>query len=165
MNPSFVFIHRHGILLFFMIIKYIFFLFLISIVAWMSIAYRYIFPADLSNYIILPVLILSINYFFFCIILEGINFYGRIMIVGELSIVIAHTSFILIDDIEFIDTKSILKLDVERHGLISNILNYWDLIIEQPNDVRRIPYIPFPYVIYDTIKQHIPTVVTSTKKK
>lgn len=64
----------------------------------------------------------------------------------------------LIDDIEFIDTKSILKIDVERHGLISNIFNYGDIIIEQTNDVRRIHYVPFPHAIYHVIKEHIPSI-------
>lgn len=162
MKPSFVFLHRHGILLFFMIGKYLFFLFLIFVMIWISMTYKNVLSSDFNNFIILPILIGSINYLFFCIIFEGIYFYGKIILIGKPSIIILHTSFILIDDIEFINIKSILKLDVERHGLLANIFNYWDLVIEQRNDVRKIHYIPFPYVIYDTIKQHIPAIVVPT---
>ncbi len=124
MKPAFAFLHRHGILLFFMTGKYLFFLSLIFVIIWISITYKNIFPSNFNNFIILPILIGSINYLFFCIILEGINFYGKIILIGKPSIIIIHTSFILIDDIEFINIKSILKLDVERHGLLANIFNY-----------------------------------------
>jgi hypothetical protein len=37
--------------------------------------------------------------------------------------------------------QSILKVDVEKHGLLSSILNYGHLILEQRNDIRRVHYL------------------------
>lgn len=158
MAESYTLVHRHKILLCLMTVKNIFFILLVLLIIWVSFSYKYILNSDVSNYIFLPLIIVSINYLFLRIILHGIDFYGKIVLIGGPSIVICHTSFLLIDDIEFIDIKSILKLDVERHGLLANILNYGHLIIEQRNDERRIHYIPFPYQVYDLIKKHIPKI-------
>lgn len=156
MKESYIVIHRHKILLFLLTVKYVFFMILLIIIILGFFKYKYILSPDVSNYIFLPLIVLSINYIFLQIILDGIDFYGKIMLIWWPSIILTHTSFLLIDDIEFIDTKSILKLDVERHGLLANILNYWHLIIEQRNDVRRVHYLPYPHAIYDTIKKKIP---------
>jgi hypothetical protein len=99
------------------------------------------FPSDFSNYVLLPTLLITINYLFIQIILNIVDFYGRIMLVSAESIIIVHTSLILIDDIEFMNIQSILKVDVEKHGLLSSILNYGHLILEQRNDIRRVHYL------------------------
>lgn len=78
------------------------------------------------------------------------------MLVGDHSIIFIHTSLLLVDDIEFMDMKSIIKVDVERHGIIANIMNYGHLILEQRNDVRKVHYIPHAHSIYQIIKNRIP---------
>ena len=160
MKESYVVVHRHKILLFLLTIKYIFFIVMIILALWFFSYYKDFLSPDVSNYIFLPLIVASINYIFLQVILDGIDFYGRIMLIGWPSIVLAHTSFLLVDDIEFIDTKSILKLDVECHWLLANIIDYWDIIIEQRNDVRRIHYLPCPHAVYDIIKQKIPARTT-----
>jgi hypothetical protein len=106
---------RHGILLFFMVFKFVFLLVPLGILTWIFYEYRYIFSHEFSNYILLPTLIIMVNYLFVQIIVGIIDFYGRIMLVSNESIIITHTSLILIDDIEFMNIKSILKVDVEKH--------------------------------------------------
>ena len=96
------------------------------------------------------------NAIFLQLILKSINFFGRIILITDHAIIFIHTSLILVDDIEFMDMKSILKVDVERHGLLANVLNYWHLILEQRNDVRRVHYIPYPHSVYQEIKERIP---------
>ncbi len=160
MTPSirYSLVQRHRILLILTSIKYIFFIIPMGLIVWIFYRYHTVLPPSFSNYILLPLLLIAINYIFLQIALEGIEFYGKIILIWGNHIILLHTSCILIDDIEFIDTKSILKIDVERHGLISNIFNYGDIIIEQRNDVRRIHYVPFPHTIYHVIKEHIPTI-------
>ncbi len=78
------------------------------------------------------------------------------MLISKDAIIIIHTSFLLIDDIEYMDMKGLLKVDVERHWFLANILNYGHLILEQRNEVRKIHYIPNPHSVYEIIKNHMP---------
>ncbi len=78
------------------------------------------------------------------------------MLISENAIIFIHTSLLLIDDIEFMDMKSIIKVDVERHGLIANIFNYGHLLLEQRNDVRKVHFIPQPHSVYQMIKDRLP---------
>jgi hypothetical protein len=78
------------------------------------------------------------------------------MLISDHAIVLIHTSFILIDDIEFMDMKSILKVDVERHGLLANILNFGHILLEQRNDIRTVHYMPHPHAVYRVVKEKIP---------
>lgn len=106
---------RHWILLFFMVFKFVFLLVPLGILTWIFYEYRYIFSPEFSNYILLPTLLITLNYLIIQIVLNIIDFYGRIMLISEESIILSHTSLILIDDIEFMNIKSILKVDVEKH--------------------------------------------------
>jgi hypothetical protein len=54
------------------------------------------------------------------------------------------------------DMKWLLKVDVERHWLLANILNYGHLILEQRNEVRKVHYVPNPHAVYEIIKNHMP---------
>lgn len=132
---------RHAILLFFMVFKFIFLLFPLGLLTWIFYEYNFIFSQDFSNYILLPTLLITVNYIFLQIILNIIDFYGRIMLVSHESVILSHASLILIDDIEFMNIKSILKVDVEKHGLLASIMNYGHLILEQRNDIRRVHYL------------------------
>ncbi len=155
---------RHGILLFFMVFKFVFLLIPLGVLTWIFYEYQYIFSPEFSNYILLPTLLITVNYLIVQIILNIIDFYGRIMLVSHESIILSHTSLILIDDIEFLNIKSVLKVDVEKHWLLASILNYGHLILEQRNDIRRVHYLWDPYRIYQMIKTHIPAqVMTNTE--
>ena len=44
------------------------------------------------------------------------------------------------------DLSKVVKIDVECHGLIPNMFNFGNLIIEQQkNEVRTIHFVPDPY--------------------
>lgn len=148
--------HRHGILMFFMIFKFIFLLAPLWLLMWIFYEYKVMFSSDFSNYILLPTLIITVNYLFVQIILNLVDFYGRIILVSHESVIIIHTSLILIDDIEFMNIKSILKVDVEKHGLLASMLDYGHIVLEQRNDLRRIHYLGQPHDIYQVIKNRIP---------
>ena len=145
MGIPYIDIRRHGILLIFMTSKFIFFLIPIGILVWIFYSYENIFSHDFSNYILLPVLLFSINYIFLQLILNSIDYFGRIMLIANHAIILIHTSLLLIDDIEYMDMKSILKVDVVIHGFFPNILNYGHLLLEQRNEIRTIHYISDPH--------------------
>lgn len=156
MHPWYLKVHRHGILLFFMTSKFIVSLIPIGVLIWIFYRYDMMFSQEFSNYILLPTLLIGINYIFTRLILNTIDYTGRIMLIAKDSIILIHTSFILIDDIEYMDMKWLLKVDVERHGFLPNLLNYGHLILEQRNEVRKVHYVPNPHAVYDTIKNHMP---------
>ena len=156
MDIHYTSVFRHGILLLFKTSKFFFFLIPVGLLVWIIYRYKWIFPRDFSNFVILPIHLITVNYIFLQLVVNSIDYFGRLMLISEHAILLIHTSLLLVDDIEFMDMKSILKVDVERHGLICNILSYWHLILEQRNDVRRVHYIPHPYTVYQLIKDRIP---------
>ena len=48
-----------------------------------------------------------------------------------------------------------MKIDVEVHGLLSNLLGYGHLIMEQQkNEVRTIHFIPQPYKVWQILREN-----------
>ena len=163
MSTTYTHVRRHGILLFFKTSKFLFFLIPLGVLMWIFYAYENIFSPDFTNYILLPILLISINYIFLQLILNSIDYFWRIILIGSHAIILIHTSLLLVDDIEYMDMKSILKVDVVRHGLFANIFNYGHLLLEQRNDIRTIHYIPSPHAVYQVVKSHIPLKNTESK--
>jgi hypothetical protein len=53
------------------------------------------------------------------------------------------------------DLGKVMKIDVEVHGLLSNLLGYGHLIMEQQKDeVRTIHFIPQPYKIWQILREN-----------
>jgi hypothetical protein len=144
--------------------KFIVSLIPIGILIYIFYRYDMMFSREFSTYILLPTLLIGVNYIFTRLILNSIDYTGRILLVAKDSIILIHTSFFLIDDIEYMDMKGLLKVDVERHGFLANLLNYGHLILEQRNEVRKVHYIPKPHDVYDTIKNHMPIKGTLEKE-
>jgi hypothetical protein len=136
--------------------RFFFMLIPIGILVWLCYEYEYMLPAAFSTYILLPVLLISVNYIFLQIILYGIEYYGKMMLITDTEVILIFTSFLLVDDIEFMDMKSILKVDVERHGILANIFDYGHLLLEQRNEIRTVHYVPYPHSLYQAIKNRIP---------
>lgn len=155
MTPQYITIKRHKILLIMKTLKFFFFLLPIGLLVWIFYSYSNMFPSDFSNLVVLPIALISINYVFLQIILNFIDYYGRVMLISNHAIIIIHSTLLLIDDIEFMKLPSILKVDVERHGFLTNIFNYGHLILEQTNEIRRIHYIPYPHTICQIINSNI----------
>lgn len=107
-----------------MTVKFLLSLVPLGMLIWIFYRYDFMFSHEFSNYVLLPTLLVSVNYIFLRLIFNSIDYFGRIMLIAQDSIILIHTSILLIDDIEYMDMKSLLKVDVERHGFIANILNY-----------------------------------------
>ena len=149
MENKYLHISRHWILLFFIISRYI--LLLVTILGIYFSIYNYL-PFT-SHYFLTPVLIIVINYLFLQVILKGLSFFWKSIILLDSTIILISNSLFIRDDLEYIDVRSILKIDIERHWLSSNFLDYWHLVIEQRNDLRKIHYVPHPHKVYELIKQ------------
>lgn len=74
-------VQRHRILLILTSIKYIFYIILIVVVVWIFYRYHAMLPSSFSNYLLLPLLLIGINYIFVQIALSGIEFYGKIILI------------------------------------------------------------------------------------
>nr|MDD3720365.1 hypothetical protein [Candidatus Gracilibacteria bacterium] len=102
---------------------------------------------------------------FYCI-----EYNNNIIIVYRDHIYIIRSSLILIDDIEVLDPYRIMRMDVVCHGLISNLLDYGNLIIEQQQDetkegIRTFHFVPNPYKLLSIIKEQRRRVVDDRRKK
>ncbi|MFZ2256249.1 MAG: hypothetical protein WAW59_00145 [Patescibacteria group bacterium] len=156
MSASYIIIKRHGILLLLMTARYFFYLIPIGVILWFYYAYRGFFSSDVVHFVLLPALLLGINYIFIRVIISIIDFYGRFILLGGTTIILIHTTILLKDDIEFMNIQSVLKVDVERHGFFANILNYGHLILEQRNEIRKVHYVPSPHKLCQIINERIP---------
>ena len=68
-------IHRHGILLFFKISRFILFLIPIGLLFWITCRYHSMFQNDIINFVFIPILLISINYVFLQLTLNSIDYY------------------------------------------------------------------------------------------
>lgn len=70
------------------------------------------------------------------------------------------------NDIEVIDAFKIVKLDAYSRGLFSNILSYWNIIIEtQTKEERIFHFMPKPYKLLEILKKQRQSVLEERKKK
>lgn len=154
-STNYIMVKRHWVLMLMMTIKFFFFLIPIGILIWIFYSYSPFFSSDFSNYILLPTILISINYIFVQIILNIIDFHGRVILVSNTTVMIIRDTLILVDDVEFIQIATILKVDVIRRGFLPNILNYGHLVFEQTNGIRTVHYIPVPHQICQVVNSHI----------
>ena len=156
MDIPYLIVRRHGIMLVLMTLRFVFFLIPVWLLVWIFYSYSTIFSPDFSNYVILPIVLITINYIFIQLILNVIDFFGRVIIVSGTTVIIVHSTILLVDDIEFMNLQSILKVDVERHGFLSNILSYGHLTFELRNDIRKVHYVQYPHNVCQSINSRIP---------
>lgn len=153
-NWAFI-VKRHGILIFLDIFKFIFSLLFIFFLYWFYFRYKSVFIWDLNFIRILFFIFIFIilNYIFFKYILSLIEYYNNLIVIHDNKISIIKCSLILKDDVEAINPLKIMKIDVFSHWLISNILNFWNLVIEQQKDeVRIFHFIPRPERLLQIIR-------------
>ena len=154
-NHAPIILTRHPILLLLVIMRFVLFIFVSILFGIIAYQYKNAISPSLIHYIILPTTFVIFNYAFLQVILNLIRFYNRIVIIEPTKITILHCSLFLMDDMEVMDMSSVLKIDVEQHGFISNLLWYGHLIFEQRNQIRKIHYLPKPYNIIGTLRQHL----------
>lgn len=87
--------------------------------------------------------------------LSYIDYYYNLFIIYENHIIIIKSSLILIDDLEVLDVNKVMKIDSISRWLFSNMLWYWNILLEQQkNDVRTFHFMPNPYRIVEIFKKH-----------
>ena len=88
------------------------------------------------------------------------------MIIQDDHVAIIKASLILKDDIEIIDSYRVMKIDAFCRWFFSNILWYWNLVIEQQkDDVRTFHFIPDPYKVLELLREQKQNVLDERKKK
>lgn len=163
-----IIVRRHILLFIWWFIKFIFFL-LVALILYI-IYINNILELNWDYWYIKDLLFLLIFIFvqsaFLKIIFTLIDFYHNLIIVQNDQIIIISCTLLLKDDIEIIDSYRVMKIDTYSHGLFSNLLWYWNLVIEQQkNDVRTFRFIPKPYIILKILKKQKETVLDDRRKK
>jgi hypothetical protein len=116
--------------------------------------YKNDIPADLIRYFVFPVVLVLANYAILQFALNVVKYYNKLVIVVRDRIIIITSSLILKEDIEILELSKVMKIDVECHGLLANVLNYGSLIIEQQkNDVRIMHLVPDPFTVLRIIRE------------
>ncbi len=111
-------------------------------------------PADLVHYFIFPAVLILVNYAMFQLVFGIIRYHNKLIIVVRDRIILISSSLILKEDIEIMELSKVMKIDVECHGLLPNVLNFGMLIIEQhKNDVRTIRLVPDPFTVLRIIRE------------
>jgi len=161
-------IKKHFILLLFSILKFIFFLFLSFIIYKIYILLwdKLIWDNFYIKYILFFFIFVLLNYSFLKFILDIIEYNNNLIIIQKDHIIILKASLILQDDIEIIDSYRVMKVDAFCHWILSNLLWYWNLVIEQQkDDVRVFHFIPTPFKILKTLREQKELVLLERKKK
>lgn len=150
---EFIVVKKHFIMLFFRILRLLIVLLLLFAWLWLWKNYFQIFINDESiKYILLLVIIVSINYEFIKLILFIVKYYNNLIIITKHHILILNILLITKDDLEVIDPYKITKIDATSHWVLSNMFWYWTLIIEQQWDtVRQFRLTPNPYKIMEIL--------------
>lgn len=161
-------IKKHFILLLFSIFKFIFFLILAFIVYkiyaifWEKLNWDNLY----IKYILFFAIFTFINYSFIKLILDIIEYNNNLLIIQKDHIIILKASLILQDDIEFIDSYRVMKIDAFCRWFLANIVWYWNLVIEQQkDDVRVFHFIPRPFRIVKKLREQKDIVLKERKKK
>ena len=107
-----------------------------------------------------------LNYAFISLILILIEYSYNLVIIYEDQIVLIKSSLILQDYIEVINASKIVKVDAFLNWFFSNLLRYWDLVIEQQkSEVKIFNHIPRPYDVLLVIKKQRDSILNDMRKK
>lgn len=128
-------------------------------VFWLVSMYLYIkhvdsIPSGLNSYFLFPTLLVIINYAFVKMILNLIEYNNNLLIFVRNKVILTKWTLFLVDDVEIIDIKKIMKVDVECRWFFANFIWWWHLVIEQQkNDVRIIHFMPKPYKVLKLLEE------------
>lgn len=140
-----VIIRKHILLLLFRSLKVVMYLLVAWLLYWLTIKYKDEFWPDLIHYIILPTILIIVNFGFLKLILYVIQHYNNLLIFHDDHLVVIKSSFILVDDIEILDVYKVTKIDTYSRWIMSNLFWYGTVIVEQTrNEVRQFSFIPDP---------------------
>lgn len=153
-HKGFTIIRRHWFIMIFRIFKFVTLLIFAYFLYWLYVEYlQSIAFMESIKYVYEILLFLFVNYIFFSFIFGLIRYFGSVIIIYDDQIVIIKCTLLLKDDIEVIDAYRVMKFDSFQRGLLSNIIGYWDITLEQQkNDVRTFHFIPDNYKVLSILK-------------
>lgn len=159
-------VKKHYILFVLYFIKFFFFSIIALLIGYIWITYREVIWEDIITYIFLPLILVLVNYSFFKLILWMIEYFNYLFIIHKDQIFIINTSLIMRNDIEVIDSFKIVKLDAYSRWFFSNLLSFWEIIIEtQTKEERVFHFMPRPYQLLEILKRQRQDVLEERKKK
>lgn len=131
--------------------------FLLIFFIWIALASFWVWGAEQNAvYYSLEIIIVSLilNYAFYKLVIWLIWYYNNLIIFIWNKIIFISSTLIMKDDLEIIDLKKVMKIDMTRRWIFANVLGFWHLIIEQQkNDVRIFHFIPKPYLVLRNLEK------------
>ena len=142
-----IIVERHFILIFIKFLKSFIYSFFALIVYFIFLKFNNLIDwHEWLNIILFVFMFVLINYSFFKFITYLIIYINNVIVLHKDQFFIIKSSLILKDDIENIDIYKIIKVDSFSHWFFSNVLWYWDFVIEQQkSEVRTFHYIANPH--------------------
>lgn len=137
-KSNYTIIRKHWIVLIFRYLKSLLYIIIALILLYVSIKYWEYLWKEVVYYLFFPIIFFLVNYWFIKLILWYIKFYNNLLIINNWKLIVINATLLLKDDIEFIDIKQVTKIDTFVRGALSNIIWYWDLVVEQQRDQVRI---------------------------
>ncbi|MDD2487431.1 MAG: hypothetical protein PHS92_03610 [Candidatus Gracilibacteria bacterium] len=147
-------IKKHNIILLLYIIKFLFLIIIAVLIYILTYKFKIILGDEVIHYFIFPIILFILNYAFIKFMLGLIFYYNDLVILLKDKIIILKSSLFMQDDLEIIDISKVMKIDVHCHGLLSNMIGFGNLVIEQQRDELRIlHFIPKPYKIFQILRE------------
>jgi hypothetical protein len=102
---------------------------------------------EVTNFLIFPLVFLTLNYAFLKLITYYIRYYNNLIIFYKQQIIVIKSSLIWTDNVEITDLHKITKIDTFCNWIMPNLIWYWTLVIEQQREeVREFWYVPQPQI-------------------
>jgi hypothetical protein len=155
-RDKFVIVIRHWMVLVFSYMGFSFRLSVAILLFFITYSFKGTFSPAFIEYIMLPMIIININYAFIHLMLHFVRYYHKIAVIlePEDKMILLSTSLFFQDDVQILELRKITKLEVDCDGFFPNVFDYGDLVIEQQNnDIRRLYRVPNPNRLLKIIRE------------
>jgi hypothetical protein len=132
--------------MFFRCIKFVIFL-SIAVAFYVAVFKSYdVLWGDIIKYLIFPIILIMLNYAFLKLILYIIAYYSNLVIFYDNKVILLRTTLLKVNYVEVISLDKVTKFDIYVHWIISNLMWFWTLVIEQNREsVRKLNFVPNPH--------------------
>lgn len=166
LKENYSIVKKHIIFLIIFYVKALFFLLIWIFIGFIWINFKDAIWDEMVKYIFFPLIFILINYSFFKLIFATIEYYNSLFIIRDDQIFIVNATLIMRNDIEVVDSFKIVKLDAYSRWVFSNMLWFWQIIIEtQTKEEREFLFMPKPYKLLEILKKQRDIVLEERKKK
>ncbi|EKE26826.1 MAG: hypothetical protein ACD_4C00138G0015 [uncultured bacterium (gcode 4)] len=153
-TDEYTIIKKHYIILLYYIVKFIFLVFVAFLIYYLTYKFKDSLWTDVVKYFMFPTIFFIFNYAFIKFMGWLIFYFNDLVILLKDKIIILKSSIFLMDDLEIIDISKVMKIDIHCHWFLSNLIWFWNLIIEQQRDELRIlHFIPKPYSVFQILRE------------